>query len=93
MLIHRGDAEIRRVTSCMESTSAAAIKMLSYQDLLMPSDYYIHLHLMSAVIIWILSAVKSPNTNQACRTDVALLCHSNIKVITLLLYMESSGQQ
>lgn len=67
--------------------SAAAIKMLSHQDLLMPSDYYIHLHLMSAVIIWILSAVKSPNTNQN------LLCHSNVKVITLLLYMESSGHQ
>lgn len=41
--IHKGDAEIRSVTSCMEyTTSAAAIKMLSHQDLLMPSDYYIH---------------------------------------------------
>lgn len=91
--IHKGDAEIRRVTSCMEyTTSAAAIKMLAHQDLLMPSDYYIHLHLMSAVIIWILSAVKSPNTNQAW-TGVALLCHSNVKVITLLLYMGSSGHQ
>lgn len=67
--------------------SAAAIKMLSHQDLLMPSDYCIHLHPMSTVIIWILSAVKSPNTNQN------LLCYSNVKVITLLLYMESPGQQ